>query len=115
MFKVVITNNIDDAELFFKVRNTPIAKKWFDELCKNYPIHETDRFSNWNVNDHLVDDLNTQIDIINSYENIIDKKASDTLTQTDLNYLHKFFEDLRGEVQIGTPWYHKSPEHIKNA
>lgn len=115
MFKVTLTNGVEDAELVFKVRNTTIAQKWFAELCKDYSIHEDDRFSNWGINDQLVTDLNTQIDIINAYENIIDRKASSTTTQDDLNYLHKFFEDLRGEVQVGTPWFHTAPDNVKSA
>jgi hypothetical protein len=115
MFKIVLTNNIEDGELIFKVRETPIAKKWFTELCKNYSIYEDDRFSNWSVNSNLIHEINNQIDIINNYENIIDRKASIASTQTDLNYLHKFFEDLRGEVTVGTTWFHNSPTDVKTA
>ena len=46
MFKIILTNNKEDIALTFKVRETPIAKKWFAELCKNYSIYENDRFSN---------------------------------------------------------------------
>jgi virulence-associated protein VapD len=115
MFKIVLTNNIEDAELTFKVRETAIAQKWFSELCKNYSIYEDDRFSNWHAGHQLIDELNQQIDIINRYENIIDRTASGTTTQDDLNYLHKFFEDLRGEVIQGTPWFHKAPDNVKIA
>ena len=115
MFKLILTNDNEDAELVFKVRETAIAKKWFLELCKDYPILEDKRFSNWNLESRLVDDLNAQIDIINSYENIIDRRVDSTTTQDDLNYLHKFFEDLRGEVTEGTPWFHKAPDHVKYA
>jgi hypothetical protein len=115
MFKIVLTNSTEDVELSFKVKDTPIAKKWFDELCKNYPIYEYDRFSSWNLDHNLIDELNKQIDIINIYDNIIDRKASVTTTQRDLNYLHKFFEDLRGEATIGTYWFHNSPVEVKTA
>lgn len=115
MFKVILTNGREDAALTFKVRDTPIAKKWFNELCKNYPIHEADRFSNWGLENSLVDHLNEQIDIINSYENIIDLKASANTTQKDLNYLHKFFEDLRGEITVRTPWYDRAPNNVRIA
>ena len=115
MFRIILTNNKEDIALTFKVRETPIAKKWFEELRKNYPIFEDDRFSNWTTDNCLIDTLNKQIDIINSYENIIDYKASITTSQHDLNYLHKFFEDLRGEVAIGTPWFHTAPIHVQLA
>lgn len=115
MFKIVLTNNLEDTEITFKLRETPIAKKWFNELCKNYSIYEDDRFSNWHADCNLLDDLNKQIDIINSYDNIIDRRVSIATTQDDLNYLHKFFEDLRGEVTIGTSWFHNSPAEVKHA
>ena len=115
MFKVVLTDGKEETELTFTVRETPIAKKWFSELCKDYPIYENDRFTNWSLDNHLIDELNRQIDIINAYENIIDRRASVSTTQDDLNYLHKFFEDLRGEVIVGTPWYHRAPDNIKKA
>lgn len=115
MFKIVLTNNIEDGELTFKVRKTPIARKWFDELCKNYSIYEDDRFSNWSINYNLINDLNKQIDIINNYEKIIDRKVSITTTQEELNYLHKFFENLRGEVTVGTTWFHNAPTDVKTA
>jgi hypothetical protein len=115
MFKIVLTNSTEDAEISFKVKGTPIAKKWFAELCKNYPIYEDNRFSSWNMDHNLIDDLNQQIEIINMYDNIIDRKASVTTTQHDLNYLHKFFEDLRGEATIGTLWFHRAPTEVKTA
>jgi len=115
MFKIVLTNNIEDGKLIFKVRETPIAKKWFGELCKNYSIHEDDRFSNWGTNYNLINDLNKQIDTINNYEKIIDRKVSNTTTQADLNYLHKFFENLRGEITVGTTWFHNAPIDVKTS
>lgn len=115
MFKIVLSNGKEDASITFRVRNTPIAKKWFSELCNNYPIYENDRFSNWGLENTLINQLNEQIKIINSYEKIIDHRTSPTMTQDDLNYLHKFFEDLRGDVTIGTPWFNKAPEDVKTA
>jgi len=115
MFKLVLTNNLEDAELAFKVKETPIAKKWFGELCKNYPIYENNRFGSWDLDYNLIDDLNKQIDVINMYEYIIHRKASVTTTQQDLNYLHKFFEDLRGEATVGTAWFHNSPVEVQTA
>jgi hypothetical protein len=115
MFKIILTNNIEDGELLFKVRETPIAKKWFSELCKNYSIYEDDRFSNWGADNNLIEDLNQQIVIINNYDNIIDRKVSDSSTQDDINYLHKFFDELMGEVTVGTTWFHNSPTNVKTA
>ena len=115
MFDLVLTNGIDDLYLRFKIRNTEIADKWFNELSKDYELYETDRFTNWGDNKYIIDDLNCQIDIINAYEKIIDRKVDDNTTQHVMNYLHKFFENLRGEVDVGTEWYHSAPPEVQSA
>lgn len=114
MFKIVITNEVEDFELLFSVRETEIAKKWFSELQKDYSIYEDFRFTKWGNKD-IIEKLNHYIDIINNYDQIIDKKVDQDVTQEDLNYLHKFFEDLRGEVEIGTEWFNNSPSLVQNA
>lgn len=113
---VTITNDTDKLDLEFKVRNTPIALKWFNEVSNNYPLYEVDRFDNWGISkETYIDRLNEQIDIINRYQYIIDRKVTLDSTQQDMNYLHKYFEDLRGEVTTGTEWYHTSPSHVQDA
>lgn len=114
MFNVILTNGIEDLSLTFKLRNTNIAKKWFTELSKNYELYETDRFSNWGAHD-FVNQLNEQIAIINSYQPIIDRQVTEHSSQQDLNYLHKFFEDLRGEVDSGTEWFRTAPNDVQIA
>jgi hypothetical protein len=114
MFEVVLTNGVEDLALTFKLRNTNIANKWYTELSKNYELYETDRFSNWGTHT-FIDQLNEQINIINSYQQIIDKTVSIYCTQQDLNYLHKFFEDLRGDVDHGTVWFHSAPKYVQTA
>jgi virulence-associated protein VapD len=112
MFKVTLTNGKEDLDLFFKLRTTDISKKWYAELKKDYSLYETNRFSNWN-NDGLIDELNYHIDLINNYDFVIDKKISTDSAQRDLNYLHKFFEDLRGEITQKTAWFLKAPDNVK--
>jgi len=114
MFKVTLTNGREDLDLFFKVRTTDISKKWYVELKKDYKLYETNRFSNWN-NISLINELNYHIDIINNYDFLIDKKISTDSTQQDFNYLHKFFEDLRGEITHGTRWFSSAPDNVKNS
>lgn len=114
MFKLILTNGFEDCEIFFKLRDTEISKKWYLELCKNYELYETDRFSNWG-NVDLVSKINEHIRIINSYDKTIDRELSLTPTQQELNYLHKFFEDLRGDVNTGTEWFNNAPTNIKNS
>jgi hypothetical protein len=114
MFKVILTNGMEDSELVFEVYKSDIAKKWFEELSKNYEIYESERFSNWGSFD-TINELNRRIDIINNYDNLIDKKVSSNVNQQDLNYLHTFFENLRGEINKGTEWFHRAPDDIKRA
>ena len=114
MFEVILTNGVEDLTLTFKLRNTNIANKWYNELSKNYELYEIDRFSNWGKHT-FIDQLNEQIKIINSYQQLIDMTVSEYTTQQDLNYLHKFFEDLRGDVTNGTVWFHSAPEHVQTA
>ncbi len=116
MFELVLTNGKEDLSLFFKLRNTKIAHKWYIELCKSYELFETDRLDHWGTNkDTYINELNKQIDIINQYQYTVDRRVSSNITQQDLNYLHKFFEDLRGEVTEGTAWYNNAPEHVQVA
>ena len=114
MFKLILTNGVEDVEVFFKIRDTSIAIKWYLELCNNYQLYETNRFTNWG-NTNIVDQLNQHIRIINQYDSIIDKELSNNPCQHDLNYLHKFFEDLRGDVVNGTTWFNNAPTTVKNS
>lgn len=114
MFKIIFTNGYSDSELLFKIQDTEVAKKWFDELSMNYHIFENDRFANWS-NTSSIEDLNQLIDSINSYQYVIDKKLSVNFNQDDLNYLHAFFENLRGEVEQKTDWFILAPTNIQSS
>jgi hypothetical protein len=114
MFELILTNGKEDLTLPFTVRSTDIAKKWFLELKKDYPLYETTRFSDWG-DYKVIDEINQCIDIINQYDFVIDEKVSITSDQHTLNYLHKFFEDLRGEITIGTDWFNSAPTVVKES
>jgi hypothetical protein len=114
MFKLILTNGVDDYEITFKVRDTNIAKKWYSELSKNYPLYETERFTNWGTLE-IISKLNEHIQIINEYDKLIEKTLSSNPTQEELNLLHKYFEDLRGDVIHETNWWKKAPEKIKKS
>jgi len=114
MFDVVLTNGSEDLVLTFTVRDTNIAKLWFNELSKGYDILEDDRLTDWGEHNYI-DELNYHIGVINQYDNVIDRTVSSSSTQEDFNYLHMFFEDLRGEHTAGTPWYNSAPSYVKNA
>lgn len=116
MFELVLTNGKEDLSLLFKIRNTDIARKWYKELSHNYELFERDRLDHWGTDkQYYVNQLNSIIDEINAYQQIVDIKVSVDTTQDQLNYLHKFFEDLRGEITEGTEWYNSAPQQIQDS
>jgi len=114
MFKIILTNGNKDIELYFKLRNTEIARKWFDELQKNYEIFEDDRFASWHE-ENLVEEFNRNADIICCYDPVITSRLNSKSSQKKLNYMHKYFEDLRGEVDKGTDWFNNAPVEVQQA
>lgn len=114
MFNLILTNGSKDISIPFTVRNTDIAKKWFNELAQNYDLYEIDRFTNWGEH-NLISELNECITKINQYDNCIDRYISTNSIdiQEELNYLHKFFEELRGDVDKGTEWFNYAPLEIQ--
>jgi len=117
-FVVTITNGIDYKDLVFNVHDTNIAKKWAKEVSNNYALDEVDRFQAWPGSEknlsYYVTLLQEQIDIVNLYKpkTII---FNHMLDQDTLNYLHKFFEDLRGHIETGTEFYNTAPNHVQQA
>lgn len=117
-FVVTITNRIDYKDLVFNVHDTTIAKKWANEVSNNYALDEIDRFQAWpgsekNIS-YYVALLEKQIDIVNLYKPgtiIFDQM----LNQDTLNYLHRFFEELRGPIEIGTYFYNTAPNDVQQA
>ncbi len=105
-----------NLKLVFEIENTSIAKKWADEIDKNYPLYEIDRFKGFGGKDinTFIEQIQTHIDVVNNYApNTIKNKQ--ITGQDDLNYLHKFFENLRGDVDIGTVFYNNSPDNVKQS
>jgi len=113
MLKITITNGKEDYNLYFNVRDTDIAKKWLNEVQKNYCLDAIDRFTNWGYK-NIINELNEKIDHINSYEKLINYKVDKNTKQKDLNYLHKFFEDLKGG-EGNSEWYNNAPDDIQHS
>jgi hypothetical protein len=117
-FIITLSNGTEDKDLVFNIYNTDIAQRWAQEIAMNYPMYETNRFQGWPGSDkdlsYYFKQLQTQIDIVNSYkyDTIISHVTSD---QDSLNYLHKFFEELRGEIDLGTEFYNHAPNNVKDA
>lgn len=120
MRKFVLTiGNTNDRTLVFDIFNTSIANRWADEVAKNYPLHETDRFKGWpassRTESYYYDQLKEQIVIVNAYQNNLIPNIINLVTQDTLNTLHKYFEELRGPIVEGTEFYNNAPDHVKYA
>lgn len=113
-FNLTITNNFNDYDLYFDIFDTNIAIKWKSEIEKNYDLYETDRFTNWpnsqQTAEYYINELNEQIKIINLlYPSLIPTIVTEDSDQSTMNYLHKFFENLRGPINEGTTWFSTAP------
>jgi hypothetical protein len=117
-FIVTITNGIDNKDLTFNVYETSIAHRWAAEVAKGYELFENDRFQGWPGSNkdltYYINELHKQVNVVNTYKpgSII---FDQLLSQDTLNYLHKFFEDLRGPLETGTEFYNQAPLHVKEA
>jgi hypothetical protein len=113
MFRILFTNNESSKWIYFDVYKTNVARMWYKELCNNYKIYEDTRFTDWPGHDKKhIKLINEQLEIINSYERVVDLIVT---KDTDLNYLHTYFENLRGEITKGTTWFNNAPKKIKEA
>lgn len=113
---VLTLGDSESVNLVFDIENTDIAHRWAEEISKNYPLHEIDRFKGFGGKDinYYIENIKKQIDTVNNYSpgTISNTVVAD---QDTLNYLHTFFENLRGESSIGTNFYNASPANVKNA
>jgi len=120
-FSITIHDKKDSEKtLFFDVYQNNVSQKWAEEISKEYELFETERFKSWrvdsNVEDELVSNLNFEIETINNFmPNCINTKVKKGTGQQTLNYLHKIFEKLRGEIRTGTDNFNNAPDAVKNA
>ena len=118
---LTLSNKTDSQDLYFDIYDTAIARKWSNEVRKNFSIYENDRFINWpsSKKDKLyyVNELNKQMQIVNEYApGLIPVWLSvEQANQNSFNILHKFFEDTRGSVISGTPFYNNAPTIVQEA
>jgi hypothetical protein len=117
---ITLTNGFLDRDIYFDLIENNISNRWFSVLEKSCSqIRECDRFTNWpetykNIN-FFISELNSQIDIINKYDNCVYHRLTEDSSQEQMNILHRYFENLRGERNTGTPWYNTAPDYVKSA
>jgi hypothetical protein len=115
-FILTLENDNSTYDITFDIFSTSIAQRWASEVEKNYPFFETTRFQGWPDKDfnYYVTELEKQITIVNRYRpNTVDNVGF--VNQEKLNYLHKFFEVLRGPIESGTDFYNTAPADVKDA
>jgi hypothetical protein len=111
---ITLVNDTSSKDIVFDVNETSIANKWAGEISNDYPIFEDWRFTGWPDGpraEYYEQEIDKCIAVVNNY-------APNTITKTaasDLNYLHKFFEMLRGGVIDPNPWYENAPANVKEA
>jgi hypothetical protein len=119
MNKVILTlaNNIDTYDLVLDVLDTPIAKKWYTEISKNYEFFETHRFTGFPNSPTLKDysdKINECIDIINNYQtDTIPLRAEEHMSDELTNNLHKYFEVLHGGVLSNSDFLTNAPKSVQ--
>lgn len=114
----------DDLTLDFKLRSTDLAQRWVKKVRAaqklKYPIDQPDRFYGFGTRaqdiQHAIDHVNQQIDIINQYQPIIDRRIIDVSDQDTLNYLHHVFERYHGLLdQQHHEFWQQAPESVRQA
>ena len=116
-FEIEIGNTNNSSKIEFDILQTDIAHLWAKEIAKNYPLYETDRFTNWpnstKSKAYYEYYLKLHMNNIQEYGHAINIEDFDF--QDALNEMHKHFEDLRGHVDNPSQWYIDAPAKIKNS
>jgi hypothetical protein len=117
-FVLELNSGSRTCDIAFDILSTPIAQKWAIELSKNYPLYETNRFQGWDPNltlEYFETALQEQIASVNRYRPNTVNIEQNIFDQQYLNYLHRFFEDLRGEAATGTDFFNTAPADVQQA
>lgn len=116
-FELTIGNSNNESTIEFDVFQTDIAQLWANEIAKNYPLYETDRFTNWpnstKSKAYYEYYLKLHMNNIQEYGHPIAIENFDF--QDALNLMHKHFEDLRGHIDNPSNWYKSAPPKVKNS
>jgi hypothetical protein len=87
-------------------------------LSKECWLVETDRIyhlnDEWSKN-NIITKMKNCIKAVNDYDNIINVNLDNIVDQELMNYLHTFFEHLRGKDDNPPEWYIAAPRNVKDA
>jgi hypothetical protein len=125
-FKIEYANpeDLDDTyQVSFKLKEHTVAQKWatmVEIANRKYEIDDPSRFYGFYHREELIAralyKINHTIDVINKFENIIDRRLQDIFDQDTLNYLHHVFEIRHGLLDNQTSsFWNKAPASIRKA
>jgi hypothetical protein len=123
-FSITFKNSKNQSfNLRFKTYDTDISKRWYkalvEQVYKNNKVREPDRFYGfpaelWNE-EKIVSELNKCIAAINNYKKAINHTAYVGMPQEQLNYLHHYFETLRGGILTPGDFWLRADQEVRNA
>ena len=108
--------------LKFRILDTPVARLWAERMLlrDQYPLDHPDRFYGFNTpeeeRDRALVMIQSCIEVINSYQPIIERTITDVTDQDTLNYLHNIFERYHGLLdQQHQNFWNNSPPEVRRA
>jgi hypothetical protein len=114
-------NQLEPITLRYRLRNNPIVPKWIERVQsaqQQYKIDDAQRFYGLGSNqvEYALTNINKCIELINSFEHLIDRTLTDINDQDTLNYLHNIFERYHGLLdQQNTDFWLRAPEQVRKA
>ena len=109
-------------ELVFKIESTPLAQLWLEKMHQRsqWPLDDPARFYGFNDPCTEIETaerrLRACIDVINSYDPVIQRDFTDINDQDLLNYLHSIFERYHGLLdQQHSEWWQAAPLAVRQA
>jgi len=112
---------LDPITLRYRLRNNPIVPRWVERVQlaqQQYGIDDPRRFYGFGTDQtaQALLSINKCIDLINSFEPILDRQLADIGDQDTLNYLHSIFERYHGLLDKQTDsFWNRAPEQVRKA
>ena len=109
--------------LRYRLRDNAFVPRWVGRVLlaqQNYSIDDPDRFYGFGSIEQQQQEsikwINQCVDIINNYDNIIDRKLTSVADQDTLNYLHNIFEKYHGMLATQThDFWNQAPKEVRTA
>jgi len=118
---MILTIDLSDLQLEFRVLDTPVANLWVKRMAlrDSWPLDDPDRFYGFNSPEQdqqiALEKIQQCVAEINTWQPLIDRTVSSVHDQDTLNYLHNIFEQWHGllDQQPEHPNYGKIPSWVR--